>query len=98
MTSFDGNLLSLAGDCEYLLVTQMNSESISDYRIVIKTVKDFPSSNVSYTRLVRLEVNGTSYEIISGGIFYVNGVQRRVPFKTNTTTVYAAYTEMIVSY
>lgn len=87
----------MSGECDYLLVTGKDTDAMYDYNIIVTNVKDFPSSNVSFARAVRLEVNGTRYEVLSGGILFVNGVQKTVPFKSGFATIYAIFPNRIVS-
>ncbi|XP_071830391.1 IgGFc-binding protein-like [Apostichopus japonicus] len=96
LNTFDGAVLSMSGECDYLLVTGKDTDAMYDYNIIVTNVKDFPSSNVSFARAVRLEVNGTRYEVLSGGILFVNGVQKPVPFQSGFATIYAIFPNRIV--
>lgn len=97
LITFDGNLITTSGDCEYVLVENFGNSTFPPYRVIANNVKDYPSSAVAFTRSVRLEVEGNIYNIISGGSVFINGVQELLPFKDELVTVYELYPQKRVS-
>lgn len=59
-----------------------NQGSLPSFIVVGNNDKNKPSDPVSYLRGVRLEYQGTDYQMLSNGNLEVNGVIKTLPFST----------------
>lgn len=90
------------GDCEYVLVERFprpvgQGGPLESYRVVASNEKNHPFDPMSFTRSVKLEVNGQTYEIRSGGEVFINGIQECLPFKNELLTIRRLFPRRIVS-
>ncbi|PIK53132.1 putative IgGFc-binding protein [Apostichopus japonicus] len=98
--SFDGVKFDFQGDCEYTLVEACNQGSLPSFIVVGNNDKNKPSDPVSYLRGVRLEYQGTDYQMLSNGNLEVNGVIKTLPFSTggdeHVTVTYVPQNKMVM--
>lgn len=91
----------MKGDCEYILVercpTENEEDSLLNYRVVVNHVKDYPTAAASFARSVRLEVKSQSYEIISGGLVYINGTKEPLPYNDSIVSIQTIFPHQVVS-
>ena len=80
--SFDSVKYDFQGDCDYTLVESCNHGNLPTFKVIGNNDRDKPSSPVSYLRGVRLDYQGTEYQMISSGDLKVDGVIQALPFST----------------
>ncbi|PIK34071.1 putative IgGFc-binding protein [Apostichopus japonicus] len=95
--TFDEVSYDFQGDCEYTLVRDCNDLSVTpSFHLVSNNYRINPSDSVSYLRELRLEYNGTEYELLSGGEVRVNGVTVTPPYYDGIVNIYYSGIDVVL--